>query len=201
MYSKNTPKYNQFKSYSGKLVAGKPKQPEITDMNAFPELGQTKPISLVEMPVQQVDISNSSFVNKVKWVVEEEKKEETWYGKLGMTLLVPGVKKVKSVIDETNYPPPALVPAPRTRPAEPPEIMKALADKYDKWKAEYIRDYGIDDYEHTFRFPGYDYEYFDKLDEAWDLELQAMQELEAEKEREQNEEFYHDELYTSKDYN
>jgi hypothetical protein len=176
----------------------KPKQPEMNDMNAFPELGQTKPVSLVETPV---DISNSSFVNKVKWVVEEEKTEETWYGKLGMTLLVPGNKKVKSVVYETNYPPPALVPAPRTRPAEPHEIMKALADKYEKWKAEYISEYGIDDYEHNFRFPGYDYEYFDKLDEAWDLELQALQELEAEKEREQNEEFYHDELYTSKDYN
>ena len=203
MYT-NRAKHNQFKSYSSVSAPQKPKQPEMNDMNAFPELGQTKPVSLVETPVKQVDISNSSFVNKVKCVVEEEKTEkteETWYEKLGMTLLVPGVKKVKSVIDETNYPPPALVPAPRSRPAEPHEIMKALADKYEKWKAEYISEYGIDDYEHNFRFPGYDYEYFDKLDEAWDLELQAMQELEAEKEREQNEEFYHDELYTSKDYN
>ena len=197
MYT-NRAKHNQFKSYSSVSAPQKPKQPEMNDMNAFPELGQTKPVSLVETPV---DISNSSFVNKVKWVVEEEKTEETWYGKLGMTLLVPGNKKVKSVVYETNYPPPALVPAPRSRPAEPHEIMKALAEKYDKWKAEYISEYGIDDYEHNFRFPGYDYEYFDKLDEAWDLELQALQELEAEKEREQNEEFYHDELYTSKDYN
>jgi hypothetical protein len=197
MYT-NRAKHNQFKSYSSVSVPQKPKQPEMNDMNAFPELGQTKPVSLVETPV---DISNSSFVNKVKWVIEEEKTEETWYGKLGMTLLVPGDKKVKSLVYETNYPPPALVPAPRSRPAEPHEIMKALADKYEKWKAEYISEYGIDDYEHNFRFPGYDYEYFDKLDEAWDLELQALQELEAEKEREQNEEFYHDELYTSKDYN
>jgi hypothetical protein len=200
MYT-NKAKHNQFKSYSSASVPQKPKQPEMNDMNAFPELGQIKPVSIVEKPVHLVDVSNSSFVNKVKWVVEEEKIEETWYGKLGMTLLVPGNKKVKPVVYETTYLPPALVPAPGTRPAEPPEIMKALAEKYDKWKAEYIRDYGIDDYENTFRFPGYDYEYFDKLDEAWDLELQELQELEAEKEREQNEEFDYDELYTSKDYN
>jgi hypothetical protein len=197
MYT-NKAKHNQFKSYASVSLPQKPKQPEMNDMNAFPELGQNKS---ADMPVQQADLSNSSFVNKVKWVVEEEKIEETWYGKLGMTLLIPGDKKVKSVVYETNYPPPALIPAPRPRPAQPPEIMKALAEKYDKWKAEYIRDYGIDDYENTFRFPGYDYEYFDKLDAAWDLELQELQELEAEKEREQNEEFEYDELYTSKDYN
>ena len=69
MYT-NRAKHNQFKSYSSVSAPQKPKQPEMNDMNAFPELGQTKPVSLVETPV---DISNYSFVNKVKWVVEEEK--------------------------------------------------------------------------------------------------------------------------------
>lgn len=192
-------KHNQFKSSSSRLnqsVPAKPKQPAITDMNAFPELSSNAAPAIVN-----TSSDPTSFANKVKWVVEEEKVEETWYGKLGLTLLVPGDKKVKTLADETSYPPPALITAPRPRPAQPAEIMKALADKYEKWKAEYIRDYGIDDYEHNFRFPGYDYEYFDKLDEAWDLELQALQELEDEKEREQNEEYDYDELHTSKDYN
>lgn len=192
-------KHNQFKSSSSRLnqsVPAKPKQPAITDMNAFPELSSNAAPAIIN-----TSSDPTSFANKVKWVVEEEKVEETWYGKLGLSLLKPGDKKVKSFVDDTSYPPPYLIPAPRPRPAQPAEIMKALADKYDKWKAEYIRDYGIDDYEHNFRFPGYDYEYFDKLDEAWDLELQAQQELEDEKEREQNEEYDYDELYTSKDYN
>jgi len=194
-------KQNQFKSSSSRLnqsVPAKPKQPAITDMNAFPELSSTA------APAINSSDEPMSFANKVKWVVEEEKVEETWYGKLGLSLLVPGDKKVKSLVDETNYSPLSsyLIPASRsTRPAQPAEIMKALAEKYDKWKADYIRDYGIDEYEHLFRFPGYDYEYFDKLDEAWNLELQAQQELEDEKEREQNEEYDYDELYTSKDYN
>ena len=193
-------KHNQFKSSSSRLnqgVPAKPKQPVLTDMNAFPELSSTA------APAINSSDEPMSFANKVKWVVEEEKVEETWYGKLGLSLLVPGDKKVKSVVNETNYSPLSsyLIPAQRPRPAEPAEIMKALADKYETWKAEYIREYGIDYYEHYFRFPGYDYEYFDKLDEAWNLELQAQQELEDEKEREQNEEYDYDELYTSKDYN
>ena len=196
-------KHNQFKSSSSRLnqsVPSKPKQPVLTDMNAFPELSSNAAPAVINSSADP-----KSFANKVKWVVEEEKVEETWYGKLGLTLLKPGDKKVKSFVDDTNYivlePGLYLEPAPRPRPAQPAEIMKALADKYEKWKAEYIRDYGIDDYEHNFRFPGYDYEYFDKLDEAWDLELQAQQELEDEKEREQNEEYDYDELHTSKDYN
>ena len=183
------PKQNQFKSSSSRLnqsVPAKPKQPVLTDMNAFPELSSNAAAAVINSSADP-----TSFANKVKWVVEEEKVEETWYGKLGLTLLKPGDKKVKSFVDDTNYivlePGLYLEPAPRPRPAKPAEIMKALADKYEKWKADYIRDYGIDDYEHNFRFPGYDYEYFDKLDEAWDLELQAQQELEDEKEREQNE--------------
>ena len=201
-------KHNQFKSSSSRLnqsVPAKPKQPVITDMNAFPELSSNAAPAIINTSSDPTSFANNptSFANKVKWVVEEEKVQETWYGKLGLSLLVPGDKKVKSFVDDTNYPPlsSALIPAPRPRPAQPAEIMKALADKYDKWKADYIRDYGIDDYEHNFRFPGYDYEYFDKLDEAWDLELQALQELEDEKEREQNEEYDYDELHTSKDYN
>jgi hypothetical protein len=190
-------KQNQFRSsLSVKKVSEKPKQPVLTDMNAFPELSCNVSAAIINS-----SDDTTSFANKVKWVVDEEKVEETWYGKLGLTLLVQGDKKIKSVIDETIYPPPALTNAPRTKPAQPAEIMKALSDKYEKWKAEYIRDYGIDDYEHNFRFPGYDYEYFDKLDEAWDLELQAIQDLEDEKEREQNDDFDYDELYTSKTYN
>jgi hypothetical protein len=187
MYN-NKSKQNQFKSSSIKSVVVKPKQPVITDMNAFPELSSNAAPSIINSSADP-----KSFANKVKWVEEEKVEEkETWYGVLGLTLLKPGDKKVRPRVEVKPQTP---------KPAEPAEIMKALADKYDKWKADYIRDYGIDDYEHNFRFPGYDYEYFDKLDEALDLELQAQQELEDEKERDQNDEYDYDELYTSKNYN
>ena len=186
MYN-NKPKQNQFKSSSNKSVAVKPKQPVLTDMNAFPELSSKNAPSIINSSADQ-----TSFANKIKWVEEEKVEEkETWYGVLGLTLLKPGDKKVR----------PRVEVKPPTPSKTPDEIMKALADKYDKCKADYISDYGIDDYEHNFRFPGYDYEYFDKLDEALDLELQAQQELEDEKERDQNDEYDYDELYTPKTYN
>lgn len=55
--------------------------------------------------------------------------------------------------------------------ATPDEIMGALVERYEKWKAEYIELYGYDDYEHTFRFSDWDYEYFDKLDEKYEYEM------------------------------
>ena len=187
----NSSKHNQFKSYSSiKNVLVKPKKPVITDMNAFPELLSKSASEIIPENNSSVPTDATSLVNKIKWIEDEkENDEETWFENLGLTLLVPGDKNVKPRV--------AHVPPSKT----PAEIMKVLADKYEKWKDEYIRDYGIDDYEEKYRFPGYDYEYFDKLDEAWDLELQAEQDLEDEKEKEQNDEYDYDELYTSKKYN
>jgi hypothetical protein len=78
----------------------------------------------------------------------------------------------------------------KRRHATPDEILKALCDRYEKWKAEHIELYGYDDYEHSFRFPGYDYEYFDKLDEKYEYEMMVQEEhendLEDYTEHEQN---------------
>jgi hypothetical protein len=47
---------------------------------------------------------------------------------------------------------------------DPKIVFKKLADMYEKWKREYIENWGMDEYEHYYRFPNYDYEYFDRLD-------------------------------------
>ena len=78
MYN-NKSKQNQFKSSSNKSVAVKPKQPVITDMNAFPELSSKNAPSIINSSADP-----TSFANKVKWVEEEKNEEkETWYGVLG----------------------------------------------------------------------------------------------------------------------
>jgi len=66
-------------------------------------------------------------------------------------------------------------------------IPYALVEAYDKWKKQYIEDFGYDDYEHNYLFPNYDYEYFDKLDAIHELRMLEEDEKERENDRIDNE--------------
>lgn len=70
--------------------------------------------------------------------------------------------------------------------------MGKLTERYLQWKREYIDNYGEDDYEHRYRFPNYDYEYYDKLDEIY--ERMVLAEEEEERLRELDDEFVTEEL-------
>lgn len=50
-------------------------------------------------------------------------------------------------------------------------FINGLAALYDKQTKRYIDLYGEDMFVRTYKFPNYDYEYFDKLDELEDLEM------------------------------
>jgi hypothetical protein len=54
------------------------------------------------------------------------------------------------------------------------EIFKKLSELYEERTKEYIDLWGYDDWEKRFRFPNYDYEYFDKLDEKYSQELDEL---------------------------
>lgn len=51
------------------------------------------------------------------------------------------------------------------------DVLDALADLYERRDEEYIEAWGYEDWEKMFRFPNYDYHYFDKLDELAAEEL------------------------------
>ena len=55
-------------------------------------------------------------------------------------------------------------------------IINTLVELYDKRTEEYIELWGYDDWEKNFRFPNHDYEYFDKLDEAYEIEQNKINE-------------------------
>jgi hypothetical protein len=187
MYNKKPIRHNQFKSQRTDIdsVPKKPKEPEISDLIAFPELVSTgKPTE---------DNCSMNFKNKVVVLDEvapsEKVVDDSWYKDKGLTLLVrsdkPKTKPKYSVVEkELTF----------------DERLKQLFDMLEARKKEYIDEYGYDDYERHFRFQDYDYEYFDKLDAIYDLEMeqQEYREMELENEREQNEDF--EEFYTRKDY-
>jgi len=47
------------------------------------------------------------------------------------------------------------------------DVCQELLCKYEKWEKEYIDKWGQDEYEKMYKFPNYDYHYFDALDEKY----------------------------------
>jgi len=58
------------------------------------------------------------------------------------------------------------------------DIFKRLAELYEERTNEYIELWGYDEWEKRFRFPNYDYNYFDKLDEKYAEEMEESEETE-----------------------
>lgn len=132
----------------------------LTDTASFPELvPQQKPTHV------QTETQDLNFLEKVKRV--EDDKQIPWDG---LTILGSDDKEQ---------------PRRQRRPKTPYEIMSKQVELYETWKANYIAQYGEYYYEKHYRFPNYDYEYFDKLDEKYEAELEELERLEVEKERDQ----------------
>ena len=53
-----------------------------------------------------------------------------------------------------------------------PQVLDALVELHNKRTQEYIDMWGYDTWEKLYRFPNYDYHYFDKLDEKYEEELE-----------------------------
>jgi hypothetical protein len=130
----------------------------LTDTASFPEL-----VAYHQKPIK-TQVHN--FLEKVKWV--EDDKPIPWDD--GLTILGG---------DDKDQPKKQL------RPKTPYEIMSKQVELYETWKANYIAQYGEYYYEKQYRFPNYDYEYFDKLDEKYEAELEELERFEQEKEQDQ----------------
>ena len=55
-------------------------------------------------------------------------------------------------------------------------IINTLNDNYELWYENFVDLWGEDEYENTYTFPNYDVGYFDRLDEADELELMLQDE-------------------------
>jgi len=62
------------------------------------------------------------------------------------------------------------------------DIINSLVLLHEKRTNEYIELWGYDEWEKNFRFPNYDYEYFNKLDELYEEELEMENEFDYEEE-------------------
>jgi len=157
----NKPKYNQFKKYNSTPVPPK-KEFEIKE-DEFPDL-------LISIPIKINSNNIKSFASLLEKKDEKEEKDED-------EIIPPGwcfykYTKLKNGFT-TEFIKPFInyeILEEKIELNEAEEITNALSILHEKRTNEYKELWGEDEYNYMFVFPNHDYEYFDKLDEAYDIE-------------------------------
>ena len=181
----NKPKYstsyNQFKNYNSVSIPPVKKDFEM-DENMFPDLA--KPVKI------NLNVNSKSFASLLeKKETNEEITEEdevvippgwTYYKctKLKNELFGDKCSKVTTQIQKTfiekNYETEKQTNKVELNEAE--KIIEALSLLHEKRTNEYKELWGELEWERMFICPNHDYEYFDKLDEAYEIEQSNLNE-------------------------
>jgi len=114
-----------------------------------------------------------NFSEKLKSAKKEKEIKEIKEVDLDYENLKPGwaltkrdplTKKLTTIYKES------LTPKPREKTQQEIgiDIINALVELHNKRTEEYIEMWGYETWEKMYRFPNYDYEYFDKLDELYE---------------------------------
>jgi hypothetical protein len=177
----NYPVYNQFKSYNTPASLVK-KDFEIKE-DEFPNLA--KP---VKPNLNNVKSKSFASLLEKKEIIEEINKEEeliippgwSYYKYTKFKNGICGDKcsnvtiKIQKPFIEKKYEIEKLKSEVKLNEAE--EIIETLSILYEKHTNKYKELWGEDEWERMFICPNYDYEYFDKLDEAYEMEQYNLNE-------------------------
>ena len=133
---------------------------ESLSINSFPVLFENKNTDTS----QNIEISKPSFLEKINTkkkeivieVIEEEKVKPGW-------VELKFNKQTRRI--DYRYGTPVSY---YRKPSDESIVLQRLVENYETWKANYIQLWGEDEYEKMYRFPNYDYHYFDKLDEEYE---------------------------------
>ena len=107
----------------------------------------------------QIEVSYGSILkNEEKSKKRKEKKLKKGWVQLGVKYEPEPKQEVQSKEENLN---------------EYLYFIDCMVNLYEKQKLEKIEILGEEIYERNFKFPNYDYEYFDKLDEKYEAELEA----------------------------
>ena len=149
-----------------------------------------------ELIVQETEGNNDatyiSFLDKLK--IEKIEKEEIVDIDIELENLEPGWQIIKRDLETSKI----IV---KSKSIFKPEnenksefqlayaVVKGLSFLHEKRTNEYIDKWGYNEWENMFRFQNYDYEYFDKLDELYQEELDAENDYECNDFNEDNKEY------------
>ena len=160
----STNRRTTYQEHSKKITAKIP--PTISDKILFPELikNTTNTASVLEEKPKQ------SFLEKLKTVKDEPPIENTEEViKDGCVSITFQNRKTTYKYGKMSYIPDDI------KKINPEYVMSSLVDIHEKRKEYHINLWGYDDYEKIFLSPNYDYEYFDKLDEQYELEMENLE--------------------------
>lgn len=125
-------------------------------IESFPELGKVS-----SKPVSSKPVSTTNFIEKLKTSVKVETHAKhvlkPGWTEMRWDPLTNGTKMVSDVTPIYEKPQENLFY----------EVLENLAYLHEKRSAEYIDNWGEDEWEKMFLFQNYDYHYFDKLDEIY----------------------------------
>ena len=118
-----------------------------------------KQLNKEETKINYIDKLNTSKQITAETIIEEEKVEPGWVklekNKITKAVTIKYGKKTYFSDDE--------------KIVTPTDVLYNLIKLHEQRKNDYIRDWGEESYENTFRFINYDYDYFEKLDEEYDI--------------------------------
>lgn len=162
LYHNNKSHYSTFKRSANINEIKKEIQISLDDLEMFPSLS-----NYASMNIENID-SEVSFIDKVKMVNHDNhneiKKDILENGWISLTR-----DKDNKIIYSNN----------KNEDEDEDEddwnlITQKINDNYLLWKKRYIQQWGEDEFEKMYKFPNYDYEYFDKLDIEFEKEIAEM---------------------------
>ena len=147
-----------------KIIKKKEDIKNLLSIDNFPVLLENSTSSTSNNSIKNI-VLQEGFIDKVKFVkpiVEPSKIEN--YIKPGW-IEIKLDKKTKKIIT-TNRNPEYLIEENGN------DVLKELVYLHEKRTKEYIDLWGYDMWDKVFQFPNYDYDYFNKLDEKYDEEME-----------------------------
>jgi hypothetical protein len=125
------------------------------------------------------NVNCDTFLDKIKY--DPLKKNKSKIEDIEYENLKPGwllmkkdknTNKITTKYKESNEP----KPIKKTEDEYALDALNALVSLHEKRTEEYIKTWGYDAWENTFRSPNYDYEYFDKLDQEYEEAMEKIEE-------------------------
>lgn len=145
----NKPKYQTYNKFKSEDKYTPPKKDFQMKENEFPELSPSN----IEQPLVTSGWSSYKFDN-------------TQF-KLNETFTLTNKSTATPIISKNEI---------NKNVNEVEEIIEALSFLHEKRTEEYIKLWGEEEWERMFIFPNHDYEYFDKLDEIYEIEQNKINE-------------------------
>jgi len=151
----NKQKYKPYNKFKSEVNCLPPKKEFVIKENEFPELSNTNTNTNISKQMIEIKETNDISCNWSSYKFEDAKLK---------------INESSTIVPKTiSY-------ENRVKLNEAEEIIEALSDLHEKRSKEYIDSWGEEEWERMFIFPNYDYEYFDKLDEAYEIEQNKINE-------------------------